>query len=66
MTTASRDVLEAVKQQRVNLAASVIVAILLVLVFRAPLLPVVAGCLLSLVYLVLRSRARASSGRAGR
>ena len=66
MKTVNQSILGALKRQRVTLAATVVVALMLVLVFRAPRVPVFAGCVLSFIYLVLRSRVRSSRGIAGR
>lgn len=51
----------AIKQQRVGLASALTVAIVLIGVVHAPIVPVVAGCLLPLAYLIFRSWSKSSS-----
>jgi uncharacterized membrane protein YesL len=53
--------INAIKQQRAALAGALIVAVLLVGVFHAPLIPVVAGCAAALA---LKTFSAARSSRA--
>ena len=45
---------EILKQQRLAQSSAVIVGLILIMVAHAPILPVVAGCLLAMGILVLR------------
>ncbi len=56
-------ILEAIKLQKLGLAGALTAAILLIAVFRAPKVPVIAGCLAALCLLVIRSAAKAESGK---
>ncbi|PYV19847.1 MAG: hypothetical protein DMG21_00020 [Acidobacteria bacterium] len=58
--------LDAIKGQRAGLTAAITVAILLIFVFHAPVLPVVAGCFICLTYFILRSWSKDSSGKTNR
>ena len=49
---------EVVKQQRLSQSSAVIVGLILVLVAHAPILPVVAGCVLAVGIAVLRGSSR--------
>ena len=48
-------VFEILKQQRLARSSAVIVGLIMILVGHAPILPVVAGCVLAMGIIVLRS-----------
>jgi predicted PurR-regulated permease PerM len=50
---------ETAKQQRVAWSCAVLVGMFLTVFGRAPVLPVVAGCILAIAMATLRSRSRA-------
>jgi len=50
-----RNLFEAIKQQRLGIASAATAAAVLITFFHAPLVPVIAGCFLALVYLVVKS-----------
>ncbi len=56
--------LNAIKQQRLVLACAMTVGFLLVAVLRAPVLPVLAGCCLSLAFFIFKAASKSSSRRA--
>jgi hypothetical protein len=47
--------MRALRQQRVGLGAAISAAVLLIGVFHAPAVPVLAGCTGALIYLLLRA-----------
>lgn len=57
--------MELFKSLRIPLACALTAGFLLVFMLGAPIMPVVAGCVLSLLYLSLRSWARLSSEKQG-
>jgi hypothetical protein len=57
---------EAFKQLRIPFACAMTAAFVLILLVHAPIVPVIAGCGFSLLYLFLRSWARMSSGKVRR
>ena len=54
-------VMEVFKALRVPLACAVTAAFALIVLAGAPVVPVIAGCTISLLYLLLRSWSRLSS-----
>lgn len=58
--------MEIFKSMRVPLACALMAALVLVFFVGAPIVPVIAGCVISLFYLSLRTWSRLSSGREGR
>ncbi len=58
--------MEILKSLRVPLACALMAGFVLIFLAGAPIVPVAAGCVLSLFYLSLRSWSRLSSGREGR
>jgi MFS superfamily sulfate permease-like transporter len=52
------EVYEILKEQRLARSSAVIVGLILVVVAHAPVLPVVAGCVLAMAITVLRSSSR--------
>ena len=52
------EVYEILKEQRLARSAAVIVGLILVTVAHAPVLPVIAGCVLAMAITVLRSSSR--------
>jgi hypothetical protein len=58
----ARVLMLAVSQERTGLAAAMIVAVLLVGLFRAPAWPVFGGCLAALLFFLGRSYFRLKSG----
>jgi hypothetical protein len=54
-------VFEVAKTQRLALSCAILVALFLTVYGRAPVLPVLAGCVLAIGMAVLRSRPRAIS-----
>ncbi len=51
-------VVRTVKQQRLVWSSAIIVALVLILVAHAPILPVLAGCIIALAVSALRSLSR--------
>jgi MFS superfamily sulfate permease-like transporter len=53
--------LDAVKQQRLALACAITAGFLLIVVFHAPIGPVLAGCCLALGFFILRAASKSAS-----
>ena len=66
MIALGRCLLEVITQHRVAVASAVIAAIALIWVVHAPVMPVIAGCLLALAYILLRSRGKMISAKKDR
>ncbi len=58
--------LRVMKQQRLVWSAAIIVGLVLILVAHAPVFPVIAGCLIALAIITVRSVLRDYKGRPGR
>ncbi len=59
-------VMEIFKALRIPLTCAVTAAFVLIVLVGAPIVPVIAGCVLSLLYLVMKSWSRLSSQKQGR
>ncbi len=59
-------VMEIFKALRIPLVCAVTAAFVLIVLVGAPIVPVIAGCVLSLLYLVMKSWSRLSSQKQGR
>ena len=53
-----RSILDLVVRQRVLLSMALWVGLSLVLLFHAPVVPVLVGCLLAILYMAIRAAAR--------
>ncbi len=56
--------IEAMKKYRIPLSAAFLVAVVLVFFVHAPIVPVLAGCVLAVLFAILRTRAAQKSGSA--
>ncbi|HVA93957.1 MAG TPA: hypothetical protein VNI36_03560 [Candidatus Dormibacteraeota bacterium] len=54
--------IEALKKYRIPLSAAFLVAVVLVLFVHAPIVPVLAGCVLAVAFAILRTRAAQKTG----
>jgi hypothetical protein len=57
--------MEAFKKLRIPVACALTAAFVLIGLFHAPIVPVIAGCAFSLLYLFLKSWSRLSAGKEG-